>query len=572
MRSGAAAHRRKLRAVDATLVVAEAAHEPGPFSALLLSVQGWAVWRFAFVAICLGSLAAVGGIYLLSLTHFLSVEGDNAIYVILSKALVTGHGYTNIQDPVPRIEAQYPPLFSVILMPIVAIWGTDGVEQMQALVACFALASMVLAFFLFRNWLGHGLLALAVTLGAAYSDLVWEFSHKVLTEIPYLFFTLLCCWWATAYGRQQKVVNWMGTLVALAASAAFLTRTIGMSLCVAVPVYLLLAPPLPRTVRSWGTRLGKVAYTGALMVVLGGGWTLRNRLVYSGTGHSYIGQFFLKQTYVPDAGRIAIVPTYLLGRTSDNIAYYATVYQRMLGGHIWDHVPLAARVSQLLLIATVLGFLYALVRRRSIAEFYMIGYVAIVLLWPWQDLRFAVPVLPFLVYYLAHSIMLALIPLASWRRLDVRAAAAMVLIPLALPTGIHTLHTAMRDREAGYHYEVERLGEWPAYPDWREFHTAAMWLKAHVPPSSTIIDRSPNILYLWTGLHARNYPYSYNERYVLQDIGHEGNDYVIVDSFAWTYTTQIYLVPVLHTFRDHFLGPLPIPGLKHTQVYRVASS
>ncbi|HWE64270.1 MAG TPA: hypothetical protein VHB98_21370, partial [Chloroflexota bacterium] len=387
--------------------------------------------------------------------------------------------------------------------------------------------------------------------------------------IPYLFFTLLACWWATRYAGEDRALTRAGTLAALATVAAFLTRTIGLSLCVALPLYLLLAPREPWREVGLRLRAAQALWVSAILVVCCGGWTLRNRLAYNGPDRNYLEQFSLKQTYVPDAGKIGIDPGFLLGRIGNAIQYYSGVYLRMLGGHIWDHVPPRDNISQALLVITVLGFVYAFIRRRTVAEFYVAAYVCIVLLWPWTDLRFAVPILPFLVYYLANALLMPMVALARVRPIDPRVAAAMALLPLSAPTGVHTFHTAIHDRRVGYHYEVERLGEWPAYSDWRDFHAAALWLKQHAAPGTTIIDRSPNIFYLWTGLKSRNYPYSFNRAYVMSDIGKERKDYVVDDKFQWTYTTAIYLEPVLEQYKQRFFGPFPVPGAHSTAIYQV---
>src|ERR1700692_3909863 len=139
----------------------------------LAGLREWAFWRVAFVSLCGVALFGTAPLYLMSLSSYLSTEGDNAIYIILAKALATGHGFTNIQGPTPRIESQYPFVFPLLLAPIVRFWGTDAVLQTQALVTAFALGSFVLAFCLFRRWLGSAILALAIVLASAASDLVW---------------------------------------------------------------------------------------------------------------------------------------------------------------------------------------------------------------------------------------------------------------------------------------------------------------------------------------------------------------------------------------------------------------
>ncbi len=505
---------------------------------------------FFFALTCVVVFGVVAVVYFASLTNNLSVEGDNAIYMILAKAMNAGHGYTNIQGPTPRIEAQYPPLFPIMLVPIVRVFGVGGVLQMQALVTCFALASFAVGLVLFKRWTESALLSLAIMLATAESDLVWSFSHKVLTEIPYLFVTLLTCLLLTLYGHETRWRTWTGLSVVLAAGAVFLTRTVGVSMCVAVPAYLVLAPPL-RHRHDWDLRIRKAIATTVGIAVLAGAWTLRNRAVYSGQGHNYIGQFLLKEAYVPDNGKVT--SNELVTRMADNAAYYADQFQRTLLGHEWDRMTTAPLVSHVLLACAIVGFAVALWRQRTVAEFYVAGYSLIVLLWPWQDLRFAVPIMPFIFYYMAMALHAAVFFASRLRHLDPRVVAALVLIPLTIPTGAHTVHIARDDRAAGYHYQSDKLGEWVAYPDWQDFHAAAMWLKVHAIPGSTVINRSPNIFYLWTGLASRNYPYTFNEWSVMQDVSAEHVDYMLLDDFSWTYTTNVYMRPVVKRYPDRFV-------------------
>jgi hypothetical protein len=548
--------------VDAVLlepVQSDASPRPG-----MHYILAWPWWGRLFAVVCLGALVGTAAMYLISLTNYLSVDGDNAVYITLAKSLATGHGYTDIQGPTPRLEAQYPFLFPLLLAPIVYFWGAGAVMIMQILVGLFALAGLTWSFFLFRHWLGSAPLALAATTAAGSSELFWQFSHKVLTEIPYLFFTVAACWFASVYAKEDSPWTKAGVFATLAASAAFLTRTIGLSVCVALPIYLLIAAPLPRSRKEWETRVKKVLVSGALLTAIGGVWTLRSRFAYSGEGHNYIGQFLLKQAYVPEAGQVS--STELWSRMGENLSYYADQFQRMLLGTGWDGVHIMGAISHPLLAVTLGGFVYSLIARRTLAEPYLIFYVLIVLLWPWKDVRFAVPVLPFLFYYLAQAV--GVVVGLPWRSqvIGSRLLAAAIMIPLVARPSLTTLHTALIDRHPGYHYEASLLGEWPAYSDWRDFHAAAVWLKANAPAGSTIINRSPNLLYIWTGLASRNYPYSFDMPAMIKDLTAEQRDYVIYDDFDWTYTTKQYLRPLIRRYPSYFR---PVAQFNGTIVYLV---
>lgn len=517
----------------------------------------WPAARVAVGVLVLAAFAGVAALYLLSLTPSLNTEGDNAGYIILAKALATGHGYTDIQEPTPRIEAQYPPVFPLLLAPVVRLWGTGAVWPMEALVTACALGAFVLAFVLFRRWTGSTLLALTITLGTASSDLVWSFAHRVLTEIPYLFITLLACWWATRYAGQARWRTWSGALAALAVAAAFLTRTIGLGLCVALPLYLLLAPPLRDA--DWRRRLCKAAFITLILIILAGGWTLRNRFVYAGHGHNYIEQFLQTQSTGPDTQPLGLPG--LLYRVNVAAHYYAGTYARLLNGPTWAHVSASAALSPGLLVLSMLGFVYALIRRRTLAEFYLVGYSGIVLLWPWHDVRFVVPILPFLIYYLATALTVPWRLFARVHPVDPRRAVALILLALSVPTGLVTLHVALADHQAGYHTR-----EWPATADWRDFHAAALWLRRCAPPGSVVINRSPNLMYLWSGRLSRVYPYSFHRVYVLRDISKDRTDYVVDDKLWPIDTTFLYLEPVLRLYADRFQRVYAIHG---TTIYRV---
>ena len=175
------------------------------------------------------------------------------------------------------------------------------------------------------------------------------------------------------------------------------------------------------------------------------------------------------------------------------------------------------------------------------------------------------PLTPFLLYYLALACQLPF-RLRPHTRPHAPVAAALLIAAFALPMAAHTLHAAHHDRTLGYHPQDDRLGEWPAYPDWRDFHAAALWLRSHAPAGSTVVCRSPNLFYLWTGIPARNYPYTFDHAAVLRGITADARDFVLADDFTWTYTTRAYLRPTLRRYPAHFQ---PVYTIRRTTVYRV---
>jgi len=61
-------------------------------------------------------------IYLLRLDSLAGMFIDDAWYLLLGKALATGHGYTLINSPSPGIMPEYPPGFPALLALIFRIY------------------------------------------------------------------------------------------------------------------------------------------------------------------------------------------------------------------------------------------------------------------------------------------------------------------------------------------------------------------------------------------------------------------------------------------------------------------
>src|SRR5262245_12699179 len=61
------------------------------------------------------SISVFLAIYLLRLDHVVGMFMDDAWYVLLAKAIATGHGYTLINSPTPGILPLYPPFFPLLL-------------------------------------------------------------------------------------------------------------------------------------------------------------------------------------------------------------------------------------------------------------------------------------------------------------------------------------------------------------------------------------------------------------------------------------------------------------------------
>jgi hypothetical protein len=89
-------------------------------------------------------------------------------------------------------------------------------------------------------------------------------------------------------------------------------------------------------------------------------------------------------------------------------------------------------------------------------------------------------------------------------------------------------------------------------PQWENYFQAAEWCGQHTPPESICLARKPSLFYLRARRKVLNYPYTADTSEMMAFMIENEVDYVIVDGFTWTGTTERYLKPALLEHRDRF--------------------
>lgn len=372
--------------------------------------------------------------------------GDNAAYMILAKSISQGTGYKELWTPGTPRHTSYPPGFPLMLAPFWVL--PHPLIAMKLFIMGLGLLCIILVHRLFRNNYLTALFAI--------SPVFVEFSHWVLSEIPYLAVSLLALWLLSGKG-------WRFRVGVLAVAATFYVRTIGIALVVAVPVYFLL-------MRRWKD----CGLSTLCLAVLISPWLLWGR------GGGYGQQFFLLNPYDLSAG-FATLPQFGL-RIWQNLLIYGI---NVIPGFIFPFGGV------LILGLLVLGFVVGIRRGVQIWQIYLLAYLVIALLWPpvWSDRRFLLPVLPLLLCLFISGVFSI--------RPRIIGKALIGLSALSLLWGtLSIIPNQVRDNIAYLHGD-----EFAGYPnDFREFYQMAD--KISVEPGTKIICRKPTLLYLRTGLQS----------------------------------------------------------------------
>jgi hypothetical protein len=459
--------------------------------------------------------------------------GDNATYISLAHSLLESGTYRDVFDPGGLPHTKYPPVFPALL----ALWIALGARTWVALKTVpmvFTTVAVALTYLWASGrrgpWLGG-----AVALLFAASTALLDASHWILSEPPFLAFTLLSLWafdrvgpWGprdaepespgSAAPRREGVLLAVG---GAAATLAYFTRSAGLPLVVAALAWLAWR-------RRWRSGAALALGLGSLALL----WWLRARGV---TGLSpYSAEFWLLNPYDPSLGRVG--PLGLLARFAGNALAYTTRWGPL--GLVGSERGWVAPLGVAVVLLAAIGWALRVRATPGVAELFLPLYLGLILLWPevWSGERFALPLYPLLLFYAAEAVLKGSSRAA---RPVARGVALLALLALAAPAGVawaRSLEVAAACRET-----VELAGPWACYgPGVEEFMAVAVWSGAALPEGSSVLTRKPSIFYLMSGVPSRTFPFSDDPEVLLAEARAAGSRYLLLD--VWD--QQAYLFPL----------------------------
>jgi hypothetical protein len=477
--------------------------------------------RRAFDRFSVRAAAAAGLLLLVSALTFdpkLYINGDNIDYMQLAhRALTEGALWGS---------SKFPPLFPLMLAPVQALFGSALLPQKLLVLLLYAACGPLLLWLAERR-LPRGL-ALSAVLAAMVAVPVLEFSHYVMSEIPYLLLSLAALVVGERLlsrggpepqprGRARIWPPPRGLLLLSAlAAAAFYTRTAGAVLVVGFLGVVLL-----------GGRRRWIPAALALSALIFLPWALHS-LSGSATGQTYLDQIGRVNPYFPEERALDL--SSLLTRLHQNGARYffyerpralvPVVYQSTYTPRYGPRLPVPWFLALPLLALLLAGGVRA-ARRLPLTATVTLGSIGLCLLWPpiWAGVRFLVPILPLMTLFLVLGVGEAARRLPRAGERAARRAIAVTLGVLLVLGGINL-----------YRY-VRETREYP--PPWGVYFEAVAWAKGHLPAGSLVIDRKPGIFTFVSGLPAVTFPREADPDRMLQFFRERGARYVHVSTIPY---------------------------------------
>lgn len=347
---------------------------------------------------------------------------DDARYLGLARALQAG-SYRDFMWPGAPLHHLYPPGYPAVLAAWTAVGG-EGFDWIIVLQILISVATLALVYDTARRALG-----LTVALGTlailSVNPSMLEASGQIASEGALAFCCALAIWASVA---MEKGTRQSAVLIA-SALAAPMMRTAGVVLPAALVLHWL-----------WQRRYRDAAVATTIFAVVVGAlfwWTFTDPNAVAGS--SYAGDITLS---IPDTQSAAQPPSLaaeLLRRVKTNLIFYSTQ------GISWI-LPLPTfagtpidNVAGLALIVIGLGAgLWRTFRQWQLAMLLVVCTGGLVLVWPFQIVRYLAPALPQLVPVMLLGLVSAF-SLVRARPWAVVAVAAVVICGTGLSRVLATL-------------------------------------------------------------------------------------------------------------------------------------
>ena len=456
-------------------------------------------------------------------TDFCDLGGDSAQYITLAESLAQGKGLRMLNYPGEPFYFYYPPVFALLLYPIIKFWGRNF-YIMHLLIALFGYASLYVMYQLFKKYADKKIAVFSTCLMAINWAFILYSSEYILSDIPYLFFSLFVLSSAAIYLKKHSSINKEGILLLFGLCLTYFTRYIGITLYLGLLILFLVTPHK--------TKIKKIIFIGGVFLIVFGLWNACKTLLPSPMP-SHLRLLFLIDPYASYKGSLLANPLFFIFRFIDGTNYYYTLLsQAFFFSPLTGYIQEAA--CSLILGLLFLGFWRKFKENKEcVFHYYFIAYLLLLIFWPFHEgVRFLIPILPFIYFYFLSGLHTSL--LFIFKRLS------SLFFYLVISVGIFfTALGSFRIAQASY----QNCNTLPKPLE--NFIVLHEWIKDNLK-DSIILSRKSSLTYFYTGNKSLCYPFTKNPDEIFSFARKNKASYIIIDEFSKE--TYYYLTPFLKKY------------------------
>ena len=401
---------------------------------------------------------------------------DSSRYLIWGNSVAHGHGFVDDTQPDPERFVVQAPLYPILISPVELIFPLS-----QTAVKVWTLLWGVLAIIIFYLWIKRLLgkaAALAGTLILTCNPLVLIYSTEVLSDAPFIAILLLIFLLSEKYYSLEKISFYQLILLVITVACISLLREVGMALVLAAIMFY-----------SYLKRWRVVILITLSTITFLGLWYLRNNFwigpippQMQGGNLSLITQHFLTPPDAPLLNEIAL-------RLWEKANEYFTQFSGMLiyplfmsqqfrlnvdpsGFHKWITVVIKSFGKYFILFLTIPLILFGIfldIQQSKVSVLRLlagVSYLGLILLYPAHDVRFLLPLLPLMIFYVVLSSKWVIERVKIFEKFNSTRSVIVCSLFLMLPnlSGIYEILKINMSYNASPTRFYERVKQLPTYP------------------------------------------------------------------------------------------------------------
>lgn len=466
----------------------------------------------------------------------IALVGDNVSYYMLGNAIANGDGYSNIQHLEKEAHYHYPPGYPLLIAGISSFFSND-IITIKYFNGILLLGAIILLFFIVKQLTENHHIAFAACFITLLNYHILTYSIIMMSEIPFLFFSLLCVWLLMKTDFTRPVFkNGIFLSLLLCLSFSFYIRSVALALFVSLAFLLFIKK-----------------YWQYLFTLLGGffllyiPWFIRSR---TATGNTYVSQLSLKNPYKPELGTINFLD--LCERFVINLGRYITkeipssiihtkevIYSETTTPFFWWLVGFA-------IIGIILFGLLRLSKFRIFIGTYLLAFFGLLLLWPsvWYGTRFVLPLVPLLIFLLINGIV-KIVSFLSAKAFSKKQKYSTIVLTIFMfvfwafvygKASIPKLQTRAADDYTN---------------NYKNYFALADWIQKNASENAVTAVRKEGLFHLFSKKNVTGYQKTLDREAQIEYLKSKNVAYVVVEQLGYS-TTSKYLVPVIDKYPNKF--------------------
>lgn len=482
-----------------------------------------------------------GFVYIQIFDAKIDLNGDNVHYLKLGENIAKGHGYVQLTPNGEIPASHYPPGYSAF-MAIFMFLGIKNMVFFKVLNGVLLLLSLIGLYYLVNKITKNKALSLSGALLAIFSPKILEFSTMVMSEMFFLFCSVIFFISLYQYSRQNKQQFWTSPwfyISILAVVIAYYTRTVGAALLFALLIFY-----------SFRKEWWQAGSSLLAFVLLNIPWSLRN--AHHGIESRYLGTIMTVNPWRPESGTISsvseMIDKMLVNFDETVIKGFKEILFPFMTINYETASGFMAIIGGLMILAIVLYGAYNFASLKWATIAYLIAQIGLFMLWHGGNgSRYVVPIAPiiFVSFYVGVYKLLRLF-LKKETKLT-------TLLPYAFLIVVFWMFEPVE-------IQAKRAKQ-PLPAAYQNYFNIAKEMQKQFPKNTVCCCRKPELFaYYAENIYAVNYIYTLDSDALIQDLIQKEVDYVVLEQLGYGSTAR-YLYPAIVAHQELFpvVGQIPNP-------------